>query len=133
MKKPEFNHAMVYVNDFERCRRFYVEDLGFEVLEEMPGAYVRLLAGSNTTIALHKAERGVSGIRLYFESASLDRLCTELWKKGVRFDKPPTDMPWGWRHAYLRDPDGHEISLFRAGEKRLRRQERPPKPSKKNR
>jgi hypothetical protein len=26
-------------------------------------------------------------------------------------------MPWGWRHAYLNDPDGHEISLYWAGEK----------------
>ena len=24
----------------------------------------------------------------------------------------PKDMPWGWRHAYLNDPDGHEISLY---------------------
>ena len=30
-------------------------------------------------------------------------------------------MPWGWRHAYLNDPDGHEISLYWAGENRMKK------------
>ena len=30
-------------------------------------------------------------------------------------------MPWGWRHAYLNDPDGHEISLYWAGENRMQK------------
>jgi hypothetical protein len=28
-------------------------------------------------------------------------------------------MPWGWTHAYLTDPEGHEISLYSAGEARF--------------
>jgi hypothetical protein len=39
--------------------------------------------------------------------------------KGVVFEQMPKDMPWGWRHAYLRDPDGRQISLYSAGAKRL--------------
>ena len=38
---------------------------------------------------------------------------------GVELDQKPADMPWGWRHAYLRDPDGHRLSLYRAGADRL--------------
>jgi hypothetical protein len=30
-------------------------------------------------------------------------------------------MPWGWKHAYLDDPDGHELSLYWAGKKRLQK------------
>jgi hypothetical protein len=30
-------------------------------------------------------------------------------------------MPWGWRHAYLDDPDGHEVSLYWAGRKRFQK------------
>jgi hypothetical protein len=33
----------------------------------------------------------------------------------------PKKMPWGWTHAYLNDPDGHEVSLYSAGQKRLKR------------
>ena len=40
---------------------------------------------------------------------------------GVHIKKMPQPMPWGWRHAYLDDPDGHEISLYWAGAKRLRK------------
>jgi len=29
-------------------------------------------------------------------------------------------MRWGWRHAYLNDLNGHEISLYWAGENRMK-------------
>jgi hydroxymethylpyrimidine/phosphomethylpyrimidine kinase len=65
------------------------------------------------------------GLRLYFEigpaARDLDACCRALARKGVKFMQMPREMPWGWRHAYLRDPDGHEISLYRAGRARLRR------------
>jgi len=119
--KLDFNHAMVYVSDVAQAKRFYVDQLGFRLIEEAEGFYARLRSpGSTTTIALHKREPGVSGMRLYFEVPNLDTFCARLVKQGVRFDKGPQDMPWGWRHAYLRDPEGHEISLYLAGRKRLR-------------
>jgi hypothetical protein len=34
-------------------------------------------------------------------------------------------MPWGWKHAYLSDPDGHELSLYRAGAKRFQKTKAP--------
>src|SRR5438105_11290322 len=37
-----FNHAMVYTGKFAEARRFYVELLGFKVLEEMAPYYARL-------------------------------------------------------------------------------------------
>lgn len=118
--KLDFNRAMVYVSDVAQARRFYADLLGFRVIEEAE-SFLRLRSpGSTTTLALHKREPGVSGMRLYFEVPNLDNFCAQLSKKGVKFDKMPEDMPWGWRHAYLRDPDGHEISLYLAGAKRLR-------------
>jgi uncharacterized glyoxalase superfamily protein PhnB len=40
---------------------------------------------------------------------------------GVKLTQPPKLMPWGWKHAYLDDPDGHEISLYWAGRKRFQK------------
>ncbi|MFN0165911.1 MAG: VOC family protein [Bryobacteraceae bacterium] len=60
-------------------------------------------------------------MRLYFEVPGLDRFCRKLEAAGVTFSKPPAMMPWGWKHAYLDDPDGHEISLYWAGSKRLKK------------
>ncbi len=60
-------------------------------------------------------------MRLYFEVSDLDGFCRGLQKRGFYFTQLPTMMPWGWRHAYLNDPEGHEISLYWAGENRMKK------------
>jgi uncharacterized glyoxalase superfamily protein PhnB len=60
-------------------------------------------------------------VRLYFEVRDLDDFCRRLQKRGFYFTRLPTMMPWGWRHAYLNDPEGHEISLYWAGENRMQK------------
>ena len=126
----DMNHAMVYSQDVDRALIFYRDRLGFELLETYLHAgrpvYARLrVPGSNSTIALHLAAPGqplhAGGIRLYFETRSLTSFCKKLEAAGVVFTKPPALMPWGWRHAYLDDPDGHEVSLYWAGAKRLKK------------
>ena len=42
-----------------------------------------------------------------------------LFRSGVGFETDPTDQPWLWREAYLRDPDGHRLCLYFAGPNRL--------------
>lgn len=126
-----FNHLMLYVRDVQASLRFYADKLGFRVLEAFDyhgtTVYARLLPPKGqTTLALHLPEHGQtnlasSGVRLYFEVKDLDAACQELEKAGVKFLGPPQQMPWGWKHAYLLDPDGHEISLYWAGQLRMRK------------
>lgn len=137
MPNLDFNHAMVYSRNVGASLAFYRDLLGLEVLEsfEIPQAgavYARLRSpGSNSTIALHAVERGQTfspgGIRLYFEVRNLAAACKQMQKKGAVFTKPPAVMPWGWTHAYLNDPDGHEVSLYWAGAKRLKKAKPPRK------
>ena len=128
--KLTFNHAMIYVKDVERGLRFYRDLLGFKLIEDFryegTPVYARMRApGGNGTIALHEAGPGVSvssdGVRLYFEVRDLDDFCHKLQQKGFYITKLPRMMPWGWRHAYVNDPDGHEISLYWAGENRMKK------------
>ena len=120
------NHVIVWVRRVPPSLRFYRDLLGFRTIESMPG-YARLRSPhGGATIALHETQEGKSpaGTRqvvLYFETRDLTSLCQKLQRKGVRFDQLPERMPWGWDHAYLRDPDGHEISLYWAGSKRFRK------------
>ena len=123
-----FHHAMLYTHDLARSLAFYRDRLGFRVVDEFPRAYARLVAPKGSgTIAIHVLEPGRwldpkrGGIRLYFEISGLVSFCKRLAKDGVVFDQEPQKMPWGWQHAYLRDPDGHELSLFWAGKARLRK------------
>jgi catechol 2,3-dioxygenase-like lactoylglutathione lyase family enzyme len=128
--KLSFNHAMVYAKDVERALGFYREILGMKMLDEFrfegKAVYARLLApGGEGTIALHQAGPGASvasdGVRLYFEVEDLDNFCQQVKKRGIYFSQLPQMMPWGWRHAYLNDYDGHEISLFWAGPNRMKK------------
>jgi catechol 2,3-dioxygenase-like lactoylglutathione lyase family enzyme len=125
-----FNHAMVYVKDVERGLGFYRDLLGFKLIEEFryenKPVYARLRApGGDGTIALHEAGPNDSvsgdGVRLYFEVGELDEFCRRLQQKKFYITKLPRMMPWGWRHAYLNDPDGHEISLYWAGGNRMKK------------
>jgi|SRR5271169_4453349 len=128
--KLTFNHAMVYVKDVERALRFYRDLMGFKLIEDFryegTPVYARLRApGGEGTIALHQAGPGASlaseGVRLYFEVRDLDEFCRKLQQKGFYITQMPRMMEWGWRHAYLNDPDGHEISLYWAGEMRWKK------------
>jgi len=129
-EKLAFNHAMLYVKDVERSMRFYLDMLGFKLIEDFryegTPVYARLRApGGDGTIALHQAGPGVSvasdGVRLYFEIRDVDGFCRKLQQKGFYITQMPRMMPWGWWHAYLNDPDGHEISLYWAGENRMQK------------
>jgi catechol 2,3-dioxygenase-like lactoylglutathione lyase family enzyme len=128
--KLNFNHAMIYATDVERGLGFYRDLLGFKLIEDFrhegKPVYARLRApGGDGTIALHQAGPGASvaseGVRLYLEVRELDEFCRKLQQKGFYITQLPKMMPWGWRHAYLNDPDGHEISVYWAGENRMKK------------
>ncbi|HEY5023620.1 MAG TPA: VOC family protein [Acidimicrobiales bacterium] len=57
-------------------------------------------------------------ITLYFETDGLATEYERLCRSGIEFEHPPTDMPWLWSEARLRDPDGHRLCIFHAGENR---------------
>jgi uncharacterized glyoxalase superfamily protein PhnB len=126
---PTFNHAMVYSRNVGAALPFYRDVLGLKVIEQMEHAgrcvYARL-GSPGGTLALHTLEPGKTMppedvIRLYFEIKNLDKFCDRLQEAGVKFSQLPQTMPWGWKHAYLDDPDGHEVSLYWAGAKRFKK------------
>jgi catechol 2,3-dioxygenase-like lactoylglutathione lyase family enzyme len=128
--KLTFNHAMIYAKDVQRSVAFYRDMLGFKLIDEFSHdgilLYARLRApGGDGTIALHLAGPGTSitsdGVRLYFEVRDVDGFCRTLQAKGLYIPQMPRMMPWGWRHVYINDPDGHEISLYWAGEMRMQK------------
>jgi len=129
-EKLTFNHAMIYSSDVAKSLEFYRGMLGFKVVDEFLHdgilLYARLRApGGDGTIALHLAGPGIAitsdGVRLYFEIRNLDDFCRKLQAKGLYLPTAPKVMPWGWRHVYINDPDGHEISLYWAGEMRMQK------------
>jgi catechol 2,3-dioxygenase-like lactoylglutathione lyase family enzyme len=106
----------VPVSDPGRARRFYVDDLGFEVVrddESVPG--MRWLevrpVGSATSLTLVTWFDTMPAGSLRGLVLSCDDLRSEharLAAAGVSFEQPPEEQPWALE-AVLRDPDGNEL------------------------
>jgi catechol 2,3-dioxygenase-like lactoylglutathione lyase family enzyme len=117
------NHVTVSVTDIERSVEFY-KRLGLEQIVKNYPTYARFVCpDGDSTFSLHGLEPGQQlppqSTSVHFECDDLDGTVAGLKASGIAFDMDPTDMPYLWREAILRDPDGNVIVLFSAGENRL--------------
>lgn len=101
----------------------FYQKLGLELIVDSIPRYARFVCpDGQSTFSIHHAEKlasGGEGIHVYFESDNLDEEVVRLKKAGINFEDDPVDQTWLWREARLKDPDGHLIILFHAGENRL--------------
>jgi len=102
-----------YVSDLDRASRFYEETLGLEKKYEY-SSYVGFECGGVEIGLIPKLE----GQRVSQPSASVEflvddveRFCTELKGKGVRFVEELHEEPWGGRQASFTDPDGNALQI----------------------
>ncbi|HEX6312635.1 MAG TPA: metalloregulator ArsR/SmtB family transcription factor [Acidimicrobiia bacterium] len=109
----ELVSAMLYVSSVPQAAAFY-STCGFDLVRDDEGL-ARMRAPGGGELLLHPVPDDGSvaapGINLYFEVSDLDGHYDRLCDAGIDFDFPPTDMAWGRRHAYLRDPDGRTLSF----------------------
>ena len=116
-----FNHATLIVTDLYASKAFY-ETLGLTaiVLAEPRYARFTLPEGDETlSIEVTGEAASESRVQVYLECSDVDQVCNELKAKGVSFEQEPLDMDYLWREARIRDPDGHQIRLYHAGNNRL--------------
>ncbi|MFZ1749997.1 MAG: VOC family protein [Saprospiraceae bacterium] len=116
--KLNLNQITIPVQNVEESIEFY-KKLGLKLIVRALPKYARFecMAG-DTTFSLHKADTVVQPINpiiIYFESEYLDKDVTKLMALGLVFDEMPTDQPWLWREARLRDIDNHLIILYQPG------------------
>ena len=99
----------------------FFETLGLiRIVDSLP-RYARLeCPDGESTLSVNIADDVVvtNNIVLYFECVDLDDRVAQLKASGLIFDEDPTDRNWLWRQAYLKDPNGNKICLFRAGQNR---------------
>jgi len=114
------NQVTVPALDMERSIAFY-RTLGFRLIVQA-AHYARFeLPDGEATFSLHRtddAEGAEKGASIYFECDDLDARVAGLKAKGIRFDADPVEQSWLWREAWLSDPAGVKLCLFKAGEAR---------------
>lgn len=99
----------------------FFQKLGLLLIVDSLPRYARLeCPDGESTLSVNEADQAEASnqIVLYFECKDLDGEVERLKSLGLRFDEDPTDRPWLWRQAYLKDPNGNKICLFHAGDNR---------------
>jgi len=114
------NQVTVPARDVERSIAFY-QALGLRLIVQSPH-YARFeLPDGESTFSVHltgDAAGAANGASVYFECDDLDARVAALKAKGIVFDAEPTDQSWLWREAWLSDPAGVRLCLYKAGENR---------------
>ncbi|NNF33118.1 MAG: VOC family protein [Saprospiraceae bacterium] len=115
------NQITVPSLNLETSISFY-EMLGLRLIVKAMPHYARFeCPDGEATFSIHLVDEITKGegIYVYFEVVNLDQQVTQLKEKGIKFELEPTDQPWLWREARLRDPDGNQLVLFYGGNNRL--------------
>jgi len=114
------NQVTIYTEKSVETVEFF-EKLGLiRIVDSLP-RYARLeCPDGDATLSVQSADSVVvtNNIVLYFECDDLDNEVARLRSLGLLFEEDPTDQDWLWRQAYLIDPNGNRICLFRAGDNR---------------
>jgi lactoylglutathione lyase len=119
LKFRKVGAAILLVSNMERSIKFYSETLELPI-KTRSKEWTEFFT-NDTVLALHPAEKKSSlktgsGALVGFEVIDLDSTVKRLKEKKVKFYKKPKDEPFG-KHAIIKDPDGHLISLAEINEK----------------
>ncbi|WP_414902681.1 bifunctional hydroxymethylpyrimidine kinase/phosphomethylpyrimidine kinase [Sphingomonas flavalba] len=110
---PMLNQVTVAAADQVATAAFY-EALGLTRIVDAPGRYARFESAGGATLSV---EAGTAG-GVYLECADPDAAAARMAAAGYAVEAAATDQRWGWREAWLCDPAGNRVCLYRAGENR---------------
>lgn len=115
----DLNQVTVPCSDYDASVRFY-RALGLTLIVDSPPRYARFETptGATLSIDLSESSESVGDTVIYFEVPNVDLTVRKLKAAGLKFETEPVDQEWLWREAYLRDPAGNWICIYRAGKNR---------------
>jgi predicted enzyme related to lactoylglutathione lyase len=112
------HHLDYTTHDIEGVKRFYTHLLGFSKFSEDPQFnYLWIETGHSSSLGFMPPMRDMGEPSpakepvLYFVVKDVDRAYSNLSSKGVMFEGPPADMPWGHRVVRTTDPEGRSVML----------------------
>ena len=108
------NHYVLAVHNARESAMFYVEALGFRVVDEPPGwVFVRkdncMIMLGECPDDLPASELGCHSYFAYLVVDDVNAYHAQLKAKGVSRLREIEDQPWGMREFGVTTPDGHRI------------------------
>jgi catechol 2,3-dioxygenase-like lactoylglutathione lyase family enzyme len=107
-------HVELHVPDLAAARRFYVEQLGLQVLQETPAIRLLALRAGAMRISIFGTESvstGPGAVHLVFGSPDLARTLVDLEAMGIPCAGPPVEAPGFCRYVQIRDPAGNLVEI----------------------
>jgi len=110
------HHIDYTTHNPEAVKRFYVETLGFTDADDDPQfQYLFVRTGRSSSVGFMPPMQGMGEPSpakeptIYFIVVDVDKAYATLAAKGVHFEGPPADMPWGHRVVSTVDPEGRRV------------------------
>jgi len=104
----------LWVSNLARSLEFY-RKIDIVPRYVSPDNRFAMLDTKGCTLQLHAggkpSSRLLGAMHIDLESADVDKTYLAWKKNGIAFEKPPRNMPWGERSAYLKDPDGYVFEI----------------------
>ena len=110
------NHYVLAVHNARKAAKFYVEALGFQIVDEPPGwVFVRkdncLVMLGECPDDMRPSDLGCHNYFAYLRVDDADAYHAQLKGKGVPSVREIEDKPWGMREFGVTTPDGHRIMI----------------------
>ncbi len=115
--------VMIFVRDQERSLRFYLDQLGFRLVVDQTfdfgGRWIEVAppdGSASLSLALAKPDSPEDKLvgqdtRIYFITEDVKAKFHEWSNRGVRFQFPPREPPWGGIVTRFEDVDGNSFGL----------------------
>jgi glyoxylase I family protein len=126
MKTTRIHHVAVICSDYEKSKDFYVNQLGFSIIEETfrenRGSYkLDLSVGSQDRIELFSFPNPPArptgpeacGLRhLAFAVENLESTVADLQSRGIAVEEIRIDELTGKKFTFFKDPDGLPLEIY---------------------
>lgn len=126
MKTKGFHHVAIICSDYEKSKQFYVEILGFSIIEETfrtarnsykldlqvgDGDRIELFSFPNPPERVSRPE--ACGLRhLAFQVDDIEASVNYLKSQGLDVERIRLDEHTGKRFTFFQDPDGLPLEMY---------------------
>jgi len=113
MRLSKLSYVTLWAVHFDEVKALYKETLGLPVTQENENFVMFDTKGSQ--LAFHRLTKGPplsrSTVEVHFEVNDVDEVYSSLKSKGLKFEEPPANRPWGTRSAGFKDPEGYVVEI----------------------
>lgn len=113
LSQAKITYITLWVQAYDDCLAFYRDQLGLPL--ETADANFAQFSTQGTRLYLHRLGSAPTlrehSLEIHFEVPDVDQAYAALLARGVEFDSPPANMPWGTRMAACRDPEGFHVEI----------------------